>query len=164
MADSDTSDPSDTIGAMKMLAGMPASRSQKQIEVILTRQLASYLAVPIFIADSTGTLVYYNEPAELILGRRFDETGEMPAGEWSTIFSPVDAEGTPVLPERLPLVIALTERRPAHLTFWIRGLDGARRHIEVTAFPLIGQTDGPLGAVAMFWELGAHDESNPLGN
>src|SRR5438270_13893415 len=96
--------------------------SQKQIEVILTRQLASYLAVPIFIADAAGTLVYYNEPAEMILGRRFDETGEMPANEWSTIFRPTDAEGTPVLPERLPLAIALSERRPAPLTFWMRGL------------------------------------------
>ena len=138
--------------------------SQKQIEVILTRQLASYLAMPIFIVDPDGTLVYYNEPAEAILGRRFDETGEMPAGEWSTIFTPTDAEGTPVPPERLPLVIAVNERRPAHLSFWIRGLDGPKRHIEDSAFPLIGQTEQPLGAVAMFWELGAHDESHPLGN
>ena len=143
---------------------MQDSMSQKQIEVILTRQLASYLAVPIFIADPAGTLVYYNEPAELILGRRFDDTGEMPASEWSTIFGPTDADGKPVLPERLPLAIALSERRPAHLTFWIRGLDGAKRHIEVSAFPLIGQSDQPLGAVAMFWELGAHNESHPLGN
>jgi len=65
----------------------------KEIEVILTRQLASYLATPIFIVDPTGTLLYYNEPAELVLGRRFEETGEMPIEEWSTIFVPVDDDG-----------------------------------------------------------------------
>ena len=126
---------------------------QKEIELILARQLASYLAMPIFIVDPQGTLVYYNEPAERILGRRFAETGEMPVGEWSTIFKPMDEEGVPLMPEALPLVIALTERRPAHGSFWIRGLDGVLRHIEVTAFPLIGQAERYLGAIALFWEV-----------
>ena len=41
--------------------------AQKDIELILTRQLASYLATPVFIVDAIGTLVFYNEPAEVIL-------------------------------------------------------------------------------------------------
>ena len=64
--------------------------SQKEIELILARQLASYLAMPIFIVDPLGNLVYYNEPAEGILGHRFEETGEMPVEEWTTIFQPTD--------------------------------------------------------------------------
>jgi hypothetical protein len=28
-----------------------------------------------------------------------------------------------------------------------------RRHIEITAFPLIGQAGHHLGAVAIFWEV-----------
>jgi PAS domain-containing protein len=44
---------------------------QLEIEMILMRQLASYLAMPIFIVDPVGNLVFYNEPAESILGRRF---------------------------------------------------------------------------------------------
>jgi hypothetical protein len=36
---------------------------------------------------------------------------------------------------------------------WIQGLDQVRRHIEVTAFPLIGQAGRHLGAVAIFWEV-----------
>ncbi len=51
---------------------------QQEIEMILARQLASYLVMPIFVVDPAGTLVFYNEPAEPILGRRFDETGAMP--------------------------------------------------------------------------------------
>jgi PAS domain-containing protein len=123
------------------------------IEVILSRHLANCLAMPIFIVDPVGNLLFYNEPAELILGRRFEETGEMPAEEWATAFSPTDESANQIPPESLPLMIALTERRPAHLRLWIRGLDGSRRHIEVTAFPLIGQAKQFLGAIAIFWEV-----------
>jgi PAS domain-containing protein len=129
--------------------------SQKPIEVILTRQLASTLAMPVFLVDPEGTLVFYNEPAERVLGMRFEETGEMPAGEWSTLWAPTEDDGRPLAPERLPLMIAVAERRPAHGEFWIRGLDGARRHIEATAFPLMRLTDQVVGAVVLFWETPA---------
>ena len=82
------------------------------------RLLASYLALPIFLVDPSGTLVFYNEPAEQILGRRFEETGEMSAAEWSTIFQPTDDAGRPLAPESLPLMVALAKRRlPALQTF-----------------------------------------------
>lgn len=126
--------------------------AQKEIEVILTRQLASYLAAPVFIVDLRGNLVYYNEPAELVLGQRFEETGEMPVEEWSTIYTPTDENRVPIPPEELPLVIALRQLVPSHRKFWIRGADGNDRHIEVTAFPLLAQADRKLGAVAIFWE------------
>ncbi len=126
--------------------------SQKEIEVIITRQLASSLAMPVFIVDTDGNLIFYNEPAEEILGRRFDETGELAAHEWTHAFIPTNADGEPLKPEELPLIVALSERRPHHSDFWIRGLDSVPRHIEVTAFPLIGQGDRNLGAVAIFWE------------
>ena len=127
--------------------------SQQEIEVILARHLAEYLAMPIFLVDPVGDLLYYNEPAEAILGRRYDETGPMTANQWSTIFQPVSEDGKPLDPEKLPLIIALTENCPAHDRFWIMGLDGALRQIEVTAFPLIAQADRFLGAIAIFWEI-----------
>lgn len=126
--------------------------SQKEIEVILARHLASYLAMPVFLVDPEGTLVYYNDPAEKILGLRFAETGELSASEWSTRFTPSYEDGSPMSPDALPLVIAVNERHPAHKDFWIRGADGIQRHIEVTAFPLIGQANRYLGAIALFWE------------
>jgi PAS domain S-box-containing protein len=127
----------------------------KDVEVILTRQLASYLATPVFIVDPQGTLLFYNEPAERILGLRFDETGEMSAAEWSRAFTPEDEQGAPLPTEAMPLNIALARGEPVHGRLHIRGLDGARRWIEVTAFPLVGQTPRPLGAVAIFWEIPA---------
>jgi PAS domain-containing protein len=126
--------------------------SQQEIEVILARHLAEYLALPIFIVDPNGDLLFYNEPAEAILGHRYDETGPMPASDWSTIFNPVDKNGQAIRPEELPLMIAMMKRHPAHQSFWIHGLDGAMREIEVTAFPLSAQADRFLGAVAFFWE------------
>ncbi len=126
----------------------------QEIETILARQLASYLAMPIFIVDPQGTLIFYNEHAEVILGRRFEETGEMPVDEWSIIFEPTNAEGAALPPDKLPINISRTEQRPAHGSFWINGLDNVPHHIEVTSFPLIGQADRHLGAVAIFWESG----------
>ncbi len=124
---------------------------QKQIEVILMRQLASYLTMPIFVVDADGNLLFYNEAAEALLGRRFDEAGEMSMEVWSTAFSQTEEDGSPLAPERLPLVIALRERRPAHRILRITGLDGVSRRIEVTAFPLEGQGGRHLGAVATLW-------------
>ena len=126
--------------------------SHKPIELILMRQLASTLAMPIFLVDAGGTLVFYNEPAERLLGMRFEETGEMPPSEWSTLWQATEADGSPLAPERLPLMIAVSERKAAHAELWISGLDGARRQIRATAFPLIRLTDEVLGAVALFWE------------
>jgi PAS domain-containing protein len=125
---------------------------QREIEVILTRHLASYLALPVFIVDENGTLIFYNEPAEVILGHRFEETGEMPADEWARAYTATHEDGTPVAPEELPLMIALRQHRPAHRRLAIRGRDHVRRQIEITAFPLVGQAGRGLGAVAIFWE------------
>lgn len=80
--------------------------AQREIEVILARQLSNYLALPVFLADPEGNLIFYNEPAERILGRRFEETGELPASEWSVQFHPTDPEGNPMPPEELPLMRA----------------------------------------------------------
>ena len=126
--------------------------TQKPIELILMRQLASSLVMPIFLIDTSGTLVYYNEPAERILGVRFDETGEMPANEWTTRWDPSDVDGAPLVPERVPLMIALEQARPAHGELCIQGTDGRRRRIQVTAIPLIAVSNRLLGAAAIFWE------------
>jgi PAS domain-containing protein len=126
--------------------------AQHEVEVILMKLVASYLAMPIFLVDPSGGLVYYNEPAEPILGRRYDETGEMPLEEWSTIFVPTDESGAVIPAEDLPLTRAVQEGRPDHGAFWIRGLDETPHHISVTAFPLVGQSGRNLGSVAIFWE------------
>jgi len=127
--------------------------AQQHVEVILARHLAENLALPIFIVDPSGNLIFFNEPAEAVLGLRFGDTGLLPASEWSTMFEPVDEDGIPISPENLPLVIAMTQSHPAHNKHWIRGLDNELRQIELTAFPLIGQSGQISAAVAIFWEV-----------
>jgi PAS domain-containing protein len=128
--------------------------AQLSIELILVRQLASGLAVPTFVTDGSGSLVFINEPAERLLGIRFDEIDEMPFETWSTIFSPADDQGETVEPNELPLAIALLQRRPAHGPLRIVGRDGVPRRIEITAFPLESAHGQLEGGVAMFWEAG----------
>lgn len=129
--------------------------AQQPVEVILAKQFASHLAMPIFLVDPSGDLLFYNESAERILGHRFEETGAMPVDEWSTIFSAHDDEGRPLPPEQLPLVVALEQRRPAHRRIAIQGFDGVRRTIAITALPLEGGMGRFVGAMAFFWEIGA---------
>ena len=125
---------------------------QQPIELILMRQLAGYLTVPIFVVDSVGNLLFYNEAAEAILGYRYEATGEMPLEEWGTIFSPMDELGVPLEPGDLPLAIALRQQRPVKGAFRLRGLDDVWRSIEILAFPLEGQGSRRVGAAAIFWE------------
>jgi PAS domain-containing protein len=134
------------------LAALALAPVAHPIEVILLRELADHLATPIFIVDVGGDLLFYNEPAERLLGSRFDETGMMPFEEWATVFNPTDVHGAPMAPEELPLAIALHKREPAQGHFWIRGLDDVRRELIVTAIPLKGQWGDHLGACAIFWE------------
>ncbi|MGH8972944.1 MAG: PAS domain-containing protein [Acidimicrobiia bacterium] len=122
------------------------------IEMVLLKQVASYLAMPIFVVDAEGALVYYNEPAEELLGHRYEETDQLPLEVWGPMWTPTDAGGEPLAPERLPLGIAVRERRPAQETIWIRGLDGVTRRITITAIPIDGRTSELLGALAIFWE------------
>jgi SAM-dependent methyltransferase len=89
--------------------------AQKAVELILPRQLASYLAMASFVADPAGTLLYYSEPAEALLGRRYDETGELSLPEWATLFHPTAKDGSPLPPDALPLVRALQEAEGVHL-------------------------------------------------
>lgn len=126
--------------------------AQKAVELILMRQLASYLAMPIMLFDPEGTLLFYNEPAESIMGRRFDETGELTMKEWYALFEITAEEGVALPLESRPVVIALQKRQAAHRKCWLRAADGVRRQIEVTAFPLEGQGARHLGAVVILWE------------
>jgi PAS domain-containing protein len=124
----------------------------KPIQLILARQLASSLAVPILLVDTEGTLVYYNEPAEDILGQRFEETGEMRVDAWSKIFAVEDELRMPIEPKDRPTMLALSERRPFSRTVWMRCGHREWWHVNVTAFPLIGEGSQFLGAQMIFWE------------
>ena len=127
-------------------------RRQKNLVLILAREFASKLATATFVIDAGGNLVFYNEAAEEILGRSFAEAGEINAEQWGTLFDVHDLDGSPLPLEEMPGGVALLERKPSHRSLRITGLDGERREIAVTAFPLMAHTDDLVGVVAIFWE------------
>lgn len=123
------------------------------IQIILTRQLAAYLNVPLFLVDPEGNLLFYNESAEAIFGRRFEETGTMPPEEWASASIHFDDEGQPITPDDLPLMVTLATQRPSYKRLHIKGMDGVQRHIEIASIPITGLQGEFLGAAALFWEL-----------
>jgi PAS domain-containing protein len=122
------------------------------VEIILARKLASELAVPALLVDSRGDTLFYNEPAEAIFGRRFDEIDALPFEERTTLLSPRRDDGQPLPAELLPGMLAMRERRPAHAQFRIHGLDGVLRAVEATAVPIESAHGHVLGALIAMWQ------------
>lgn len=120
------------------------------LEMILLRQVADHLATAVVLADAEGTLVFYNEAAEDIMGGRFDELGEISREQWEPAVRGIRADGTPIPGDAVPLAVALDQRRPAQLVYETNRADGGRQRMQATAIPLVGQQGRFLGAVAFF--------------
>lgn len=133
------------------------ARAQKNLVLILARDLASKLATPMFIADAEGNLVFYNEPAEQILGRKYSERYEVSPEDWTKLLEPTDLEGNSLSLDEVPPGIALVHHRPAHSKVRITGLDRIPRTVSVTAFPLLARAQEFVGMLAIFWEEGDSD-------
>ncbi len=134
--------------------------SQKPIELILARNLMSSLSTPAFLVDEGGILIFYNEAAGSLLGRRFEELGKVDPEEWGSLFGPFDDDGGPLPYDDLPLVVAVRQGRPAHATFKIRSADGSMQAIEASAFPIL-TAHGSQGAIAVFWPTKSDGSSGP---
>ena len=124
--------------------------TQRPLELILARNLMSALSTPALLVDEGGLLVFYNEAAGMLLGKRFEELGSVGPEEWGSLFGPFDEEGAPIPYDDLPLVIAVRNGRPAHADFEIRSTDGTHHRVEVSAFPIL-TAHGSQGAIAVLW-------------
>lgn len=125
---------------------------QQPIELILLRQLASYLTVPIWMMDHDGNLLYYNEPAEKLLGVTFDDAGPLHADQLATMFMVTDMKGQPLPDIDLPVVAALVKQKPAFNRIRFCGFDQVWRDVDISAIPVEGQGGRFLGVFATFWE------------
>jgi PAS domain-containing protein len=121
--------------------------------MILLQQFASYLKIAMWMMDATGNLLYYNEPAESLLGVRFDVAGPQRADELVALFEVRDLDGRVLPDSEFPVGVALTRHAPAHRALRFRARDGVWRTVEVTAIPLEGMGARFLGVLATFWEL-----------
>ena len=124
--------------------------TQRPLELILARNLMSALSTPAFLVDEGGLLVFYNEAAGMLLGKRFEELGAVGPQEWGTLFGPFDDGGEPIPYDDLPIVRAVRAGRPAHAEMTVRSTDGSEHEVEVSAFPIL-TAHGSQGAIAVFW-------------
>jgi len=125
--------------------------AQYEVELILARQLAGGLGVPVLVVDDEGDTVYFNEAAESLFGRRLDEIDSLPFEERTALLAPHEDDGRPVPLEELPGMRAMRERRPVHTAFRLHGLDGVSRPVEATAIPVESARGHVLGALIVLW-------------
>lgn len=121
------------------------------VEMILMKQWASYMAYAVWVVNADGDLIYFNEKAAPLIGRSYDQTGDINANEIATMFEVTDVDGSPLV--RPPILVALVDRVAMTQRIRFRGLDGHWRMIDTTAFPISGQDERHLGAVVLFWEV-----------
>ena len=129
----------------------PKPPKQRHIALILARDLAATVASPMLLVDRDGDLVYFNEPAEGILGRPYAEA-QMSSAELARTFKPVDESGRQIPLDELPLSQAFRNGVPSHGHIRIEAMDGEHRDLEVVAMPLFSGPDRLEGGLAVFWE------------
>jgi PAS domain-containing protein len=131
---------------------MPAAQP---LVLVLARNLVASVTVPAFVTDAEGGVIFYNEAAGELLGRRFEEAGRLSREEWRAI-GPVDEAGLP-LDADAPLTTVLKQNRPAHERFRICTDSRGVVMVETSALPL-NAPDGFHGAVVLFWPSLPEDE------
>ena len=127
--------------------------AQKPLELILARNLLSSLSTPAMLVNRPGDVVFYNDAAGSLLGRRFEETGPMSAQHWLDQFGPFNDQGKPVPIDEQPLTRALRANLAGHAVHRIRVANGTEHEIAVTGLPIIG-SDRFQGAMVFFWVVG----------
>ncbi len=125
----------------------------KPIELILLRQFASRLPLPVTLVDAEGLVVYINPANERLLGLTQSAVAEFPYDRAHELIEYRHADGSPMAFEDRPLAVALHDRRPLQTTIILHGADGVPHRVEVTAFPLDSQGGEPVGAMSIFWEV-----------
>lgn len=130
----------------------------QDLELILARNFIAATLTPAFITDPDGVMIFFNEAAAQLIGRRFEESGRLTREEWNEI-GPVDELGRPIASGNLPLTIALREGVPSLGRFRIKTDQGALMEVEACAVPLIGG-DVFRGALVSFVPLAADADAD----
>jgi PAS domain-containing protein len=117
--------------------------------LILARNLISAVEIAAFIVDPDGVVVFFNDSAGELIGRRFEEVGHLSREEWNSEFGPFDEFGKLMPTDDMPLTIALREGLPAHDHFHVSVGDDLLE-VDVSALPLT-TAEGFQGAIVVFW-------------
>jgi PAS domain-containing protein len=101
--------------------------------------------------DPDGVLVFFNDAAGELIGRRFEDVGRLRREEWAAEFGPFDAFDKLIPPDELPTTLALRKGLPAHGRFRVRARD-EMVEMDVSALPL-STADGFKGAIVALWPV-----------
>lgn len=127
--------------------------AQKPLELILARNLLSSLSTPAFLVGEEGALLYYNQAAGAMLGRGFEESGNMSAEAWTGEFGPFGADEQPLPYDQIPATLAVRDNRPYHGKFRIRAAGGGHQDVAASAIPIVGLGGSSGGAIVIFWPV-----------
>jgi PAS domain-containing protein len=134
---------------------------QKPLELILARNLLASVSTPAFLIGDQGTLLFYNEAAAALLGRRFEDSGTLSAAEWTSEFGPYGEDGQPLPYDEIPATVALRSNRPFHGIFRIGRAGRDQREIAASAIPIVGP-GGSSGAIVIFWPVTQDGEAEEI--
>src|SRR3954463_2210157 len=123
--------------------------ASQPLELILARNLISGIGLAAFLVDPEGVLVFFNDAAGDLIGRRFEEVGRLRRDQWNE-FGPFDEFGQLMPTDDLPLTVALRKGLPAHDRFRMSTGGENLIEVDVSALPL-GSADGFKGAIVVFW-------------
>jgi len=128
------------------------STQQKPLELILARNLISALSTPAFLVDAPGRIIFFNDAAGVLFGRRFEETGPVAEEVWRAAIGPFDENGDPIPYLELPLTVALREGHAGHHHHLLRAAgDEVPRGFEVSGIPIVSHDGGFRGAMIFIW-------------
>ncbi len=128
------------------LAGLATSGTDDRV----WRDLFNALPAAICITDADGRIIFSNEAAHTLWGRRPEFGKSKFCGSWKR-YAP---DGTPLPHDQIPMALALKEKRP------IRGMegiaerpDGTRVHFITHPTPLFDASGNLIGAVNMLVDI-----------
>jgi PAS domain-containing protein len=130
--------------------------AQQPLDLILARNLISGITLAAFLIDPDGVLVFFNDAAGELIGRRFEEVGRLKQDEWNSDFGPFDEFGKLMPVDDMPLSRALREGLPAHDRFHVSVGEDELLEVDVSALPLTSG-EGFQGAIVVFWRADSGD-------
>src|SRR5260221_9101712 len=99
-----------------------------------------------FLIDAGGTLVFWNEAAELMLGKSYAELGAISANDFGAMLELADLDGTALRRRDSPAAVASHRPTPARRAQLWTTPGAAPRPVAGTAHPPVGHP--PAGPAA----------------
>lgn len=124
--------------------------ASQEIELILSRQLSEYLAVPMALIDHDGKMVYFNEAAGFILGKQFDENGEIDLRDWNGRFFNNETFSDSMDLHEIPFFKVLSVRHLLQGEYSMRNFEEINQKLMIVCVPLVGLAQRELGALIFF--------------